>query len=83
MAQQAASPAPKAGGNTGSATPAGGAATPLQKNVEAFLRNVYALGPEVSIVVGAPTELGNSGILETAIDVKTPEGAENVKMLPH
>jgi protein-disulfide isomerase len=63
-----------------SAAPAGAAATPLQKNVEAYLRNVYALGPEITISVGTPVEVGTSGILETAIVVKTPEGSENVKM---
>jgi protein-disulfide isomerase len=69
-AQQAASASPTAGA----------AATPLQKTVESFLRNVYALGPEITIVVGAPVELGTSGVMETAIEVKTPEGSEKVKM---
>ena len=54
--------------------------SPGQKKVEAFLRNIYALGPEVTIAVGAPQELGNTGLMETAIDVTTPEGSEKVKM---
>src|SRR6516165_7543073 len=63
-ANDAASPAP--------------ATTLLQKNIEAFLRNYYALGPNMQITVGKPKEFGNSGILEVSIEVKTPEGAETV-----
>jgi protein-disulfide isomerase len=51
-----------------------------QKNIEAFLRSYYALGPEIKITVGTPTEFANSGILESAIEVKTPENTEKVKM---
>jgi protein-disulfide isomerase len=69
-AQQAATPPAKSAA----------AATPTQKNVEAFLRHYFALGPEVQITVGEPKEVGTSGLLETPIEVKTPEGAENVKM---
>lgn len=55
-------------------------ASQTQKSVEAFLRNYYALGPEIKIIVGTPTEFGNTGILESAIEVKTPENTEKVKM---
>jgi protein-disulfide isomerase len=60
-------------------------ATPIapaqaQKKVEAFLRYLFALGPDVQVVVGAPTELGTSSLLEIPIDVKTPEGADKLKM---
>jgi protein-disulfide isomerase len=51
-----------------------------QKSIEGFLRNYYALGPEIKITVGQPKEFGNSGILESAIEVKTPESTEKVKM---
>lgn len=61
--------------------PSGPTAYPsLQKSVEAFLRNFYALGPDVQITVGTPKEIGASGLSELAIDVKTPEGSDNVKM---
>ena len=69
-AQQPAAPAPASGP----------APTQQQKNIEAFLRHYYALGPEIKITVGAPTELGTSGILVTNIEVKTAEGVENAKM---
>ena len=52
----------------------------VQKNVETYLRHAFALGPDVEITVGTPTEIGNSGILETSIDVKTAQGSDNVKM---
>ncbi len=52
----------------------------LQKSVEAYLRHSFALGPDVKITVGAPKEVGNSGLLETSIDVKTDQGSDNVKM---
>jgi protein-disulfide isomerase len=51
-----------------------------QKSVESFLRYYYALGPDVTIVIGAPVELGTSGILEVPVEVKTPEGSNQVKM---
>jgi protein-disulfide isomerase len=54
--------------------------SPLQKNIESYLRRAFALGPDVQITVPAPTEIGNSGILETNIDVKTDQGSDKVKM---
>ncbi|MGB7463692.1 MAG: thioredoxin domain-containing protein [Candidatus Acidiferrum sp.] len=51
-----------------------------QKSIEAFLRSYYALGPEIKITVAAPAEVGSSGILEYAIEVKTPESTEKIKM---
>jgi protein-disulfide isomerase len=51
-----------------------------QKSVETFLRHYYALGPEITITVGTPKEIGTSGLMETPVDVKTPEGSEKVNM---
>lgn len=65
-----------AGQSAGGTAPA----TPTQKNVEAFLRNYYALGAEFTVVVGAPVELGTSGILELPVEVKSAEGSNQVKM---
>lgn len=56
------------------------APSPVQKSVEAFLRNYYALGQDIQITVANPKELGTSGLMEVSVDVKTPEGAEKVKM---
>ena len=52
----------------------------MQKSIEAYLRHIFALGSDVQITVGAPKEVGNSGLLETSIDVKTDQGSDNVKM---
>ena len=51
-----------------------------QKSIEAFLRNYFALGPDIKITVGTPKEIGNSGLSEVPIDVKSPEGSDTVKM---
>jgi protein-disulfide isomerase len=52
----------------------------LQKSIESYLRRAFALGSDVQISVPAPTEIGNSGILETTVDVKTEQGSDKVKM---
>ena len=56
------------------------AGSQLQKSVEAFLRNYYALGSNVQITIGTPKEIGASGLSELSIDVKTQEGSDTVKM---
>ncbi len=53
--------------------------TPLQKTIEAYLRNLYAFGPDVQLTVSAPKETGIAGLLETSVSVKTGEGAEDAK----
>jgi protein-disulfide isomerase len=58
-----------------------GAASPeTQKKIEAFLRNYFALGPEFRITVGSPREIGNSGLSEVPIEVKSQDGGDNIKM---
>ena len=54
--------------------------SPLQKNIESYLRRSFALGSDVQITVAIPTEIGNSGLLEANIDVKTAQGSDKVKM---
>jgi protein-disulfide isomerase len=53
--------------------------TPLQKSIEAYLRNLYAFGPEVQLTVSAPKESAIPGLLETLVSVKTGEGSEDAK----
>ncbi|HEY2119919.1 MAG TPA: thioredoxin domain-containing protein [Candidatus Acidoferrum sp.] len=72
-------PAAATGSTATTAAPAQGQSS-VQKNVEAFLRHYYALGPEITITVGTPKEIGTSGLMETPVDVKTPEGSEKVNM---
>jgi protein-disulfide isomerase len=72
-----------AGFDAGSAfaqTQAGTASLETQKKIEAFLRNYFALGPDFKITVGAPKELGNSGLQEVPIEVKSENGGDNIKM---
>jgi protein-disulfide isomerase len=56
------------------------ASADVQKKVEDFLRYYFALGPDIKIAVGAPKELGTSGLSEVPIEVKSPEGSDNLKM---
>lgn len=57
-------------------------ATPaqVQRSVEAFLRNYFALGPNYTITVSAPKELASSGLSELPIEIKSPEGSDSIKM---
>lgn len=61
--------------------PASGAApTKQQKDVEAFLRHNFALGPDYKITVSPSKEIGTSGILEINVQLTTPDGVNNIKM---
>ncbi len=61
------------------ASPATAALSPTQKNIEAYLRHLYAFGPDVAIVVGPPKETPVEGLLETTIDVTISDNKETVK----
>jgi protein-disulfide isomerase len=51
----------------------------MQKNIESYLRNVYAFGPEVLLVVGTPKATAVDGLLETTINLTIGENKETVK----
>ncbi len=61
------------------ATPLSVAQTPIQKNIEAYLRHFYAFGPDVQLVVGPPKETAVEGLLETTINLTIGENKETVK----
>ena len=65
-----------------SATPASPAAapSPTQKNIEAYLRHLYAFGPDVLLVVGPPKGSPIEGLLETNIDLTMGDNKEAVKL---
>lgn len=67
-------------GAWGQAAKPAGVTPESQKKVEQYLRSNFALGPEITITIGTPVELGSSGLMELPIEVKTPEGTEKVKM---
>jgi protein-disulfide isomerase len=74
-AQQATPPAPTSNGTAGST-----AQTPLQKSVEAYLRNLYAFGAEAQVRVAAPKDSEVAGLLEMDIAVKIGENEQTGKV---
>ena len=58
------------------ANPGASAPSQTQKSIEAYLRRIYALGPDVRVSVGPLKESGVDGILETSIDVIIGENKE-------
>ena len=61
------------------ANPTPAAPSQTQKNIEAYLRNLYAFGPDVRLSIGPLKETGVEGILETNIDVVIGENKEAAK----
>ena len=59
--------------------PAPAAPSPTQKNIEAYLRHLYAFGPDVMLVVGTPKATAVEGLLETTIDLTIANNKEAVK----
>jgi len=59
-------------------TPAA-APSQTQKAVEAYLRNLYAFGPDVKVLVGPFTDTGIEGLQATNIDVTIGENKQTVK----
>ena len=72
--QTTASASPASATGAGSAPP-----TALQKSVEAYLRHLYALGPNVQLTVSAPRESEVPGLLETTVDLKDGENSQSAK----
>jgi protein-disulfide isomerase len=52
----------------------------VQKTVEAYLRNVYAFGPDVQLTISQPKDSEVPGLLETTVDLKGPDGSQSAKM---
>ncbi len=55
------------------------ATSPGQKNIEAYLRHLYAFGPDVLLVVGTPKATPVEGLLETTIDLTIADNKQAVK----
>lgn len=75
-------PAQQGGSTTG--TGAGLGAAPantaqIQKNIEAYLRHLYALGPDVAISVAQPKESPVAGLLECDVKLKVENNDETAK----
>ena len=65
--------------NSATTAPAPTTLSPTQKNIEAYLRHLYAFGPDVLLVVGTPKETAVEGLLETTINLTTGENKQAVK----
>ena len=80
---QGTQPPQSAGSAAGSAPAAGAAAkapqSPLQKSIEAYVRNLYAFGPDVEVTVSEPKDSGMAGLLETMVSVKVGGNNEDAK----
>ncbi len=55
------------------------AASPAQKSIEAYLRHLYAFGPNVALVVGPPKPTQVEGLLETNVDLTIDGNKQTVK----
>jgi len=59
--------------------PSGAPLTSLQKSVEAYLRHLYAFGPNVQLSVSAPKESEIPGLRETIVDLKDGDNSQTAK----
>ena len=53
--------------------------SPLQKTIEAYVRNLYAFGPDVEVTVSEPKDAAMAGLLETTVSVKVSGNNEDAK----
>jgi protein-disulfide isomerase len=54
--------------------------SPIQKTVEAYLRNLYAFGADTVVKIGAPKDIGIEGLLEIDVAVKLGENEQTGKV---
>ena len=68
------------------ATPAGNSAQPgaddaaVRKNIEGYLRHLFAWGPDVKVAIGPLKDSGVAGLLETTADVALGEQKDSAKL---
>ena len=62
------------------AAPAAAGQSPIQKTVEAYLRNLYAFGSETGVRVAQPKDIGVEGLLEVDVEVKIGENQQTGKV---
>ncbi len=74
-AAHAQQPKPASAGTTTSV-----AESPIQKSVEAYLRNLYGFGADTVVKAGVPKEFGVEGLLEVDIEVKVGENQQTGKV---
>ncbi|MFI5093852.1 MAG: thioredoxin domain-containing protein [Candidatus Acidiferrum sp.] len=54
--------------------------SPIQKTVEAYLRKLYAFGPETAVKISAPKDIGVEGLQEVDVEVKVGENQQTGKV---
>jgi len=62
------------------ATPTSAGQLPIQKTVEAYLRNLYAFGADTAVKVAAPKDIGVEGLEEVDVEVKVGENRQAGKV---
>jgi protein-disulfide isomerase len=62
------------------ASPQSAGQLPIQKTVEAYLRNLYAFGPDTAVKVAAPKDIGVEGLQEVDVEVKVGENQQTGKV---
>jgi protein-disulfide isomerase len=67
---------PQSGLSGSSAAPA----SEIEKTVEAYLRHVYAFGPETKLSFGPLKETGVSGLLETTVELKIEDNLQTATL---
>jgi protein-disulfide isomerase len=63
-----------------SAAPAAAEESPIQKTVEAYLRNLYAFGPDTTVIASAPKDIGVEGLEEVDVEVRVGENQQTGKV---
>ncbi len=66
---------------TGTAPTALASPSQTQKHIEAYLRNLYAFGPDVTLTVGPLKESQVEGVLETDVSVTLGENRQNASFM--
>jgi protein-disulfide isomerase len=62
------------------AVPTSAGQLPIQKTVEAYLRNLYAFGADTAVKVAAPKDIGVAGLEEVDIEVRVGENQQTGKV---
>ena len=60
--------------------PATAGESPIQKTVEAYLRNLYAFGADTTVIASAPKDIGVEGLQEVDVEVRVGENQQTGKV---
>ena len=80
LALQMAAPAARGGQPQPQPQSAAAGQSAIQKTVEVYLRNLYALGSDATVKVSAPKDIGVEGLEEVDVEVKMGENQQTGKV---